>query len=89
MGTESVIQLMQQALGLVLWLSAPVLGVAAAVGLLWSLFQAVTQLQDQASAFVIKLVAVAVILFSLAGWMGAQVELFAARVFQQAERVNR
>ncbi len=52
--------LMQQTLLLVMWLSLPVLGVAAAVGLIIGLLQAVTQIQDQSLPQVVKLVAVLV-----------------------------
>lgn len=52
--------LMQQTLLLVMWLSLPVLGVAAAVGLVIGLLQAVTQIQDQSLPQVVKLVAVLV-----------------------------
>ena len=43
---------------LVLYLSAPVLGVAAAVGLIVGLLQAVTQIQDQSLPQTVKLVAI-------------------------------
>jgi type III secretion protein S len=43
---------------LVLYLSAPVLGVAAAVGLIVGLLQAVTQIQDQSLPQTLKLVAI-------------------------------
>jgi|ERR1700721_1274534 type III secretion protein S len=42
----------------VLYLSAPILGVAAAVGLLVGLLQAVTQIQDQSLPQTLKLVAI-------------------------------
>lgn len=45
-------------LALVLYLSAPILGVAAGVGLLVGLFQAVTQIQDQSLPQSVKLIAV-------------------------------
>ena len=43
---------------LILYLSAPVLGVAATVGLLVGLLQAVTQIQDQSLPQTLKLVAI-------------------------------
>jgi type III secretion protein S len=43
---------------LVLYLSAPVLGVAASVGLIVGLLQAVTQIQDQSLPQTMKLVAI-------------------------------
>jgi flagellar biosynthetic protein FliQ len=52
-----------------LMVSAPVLGTALLVGLLVSLFQAVTQIHEATLAFVPKLIAV-VAVFAIAGpWM--------------------
>lgn len=54
---------------MLLMVSAPVLGTALAVGLLVSLFQAVTQIHEATLAFVPKLIAV-IAVFSIAGpWM--------------------
>jgi len=59
----------QEALLMLLMVSAPVLGTALAVGLLVSLFQAVTQIHEATLAFVPKLIAV-IAVFSIAGpWM--------------------
>ena len=54
------VQMMQATLQLIMWLSLPVLGVAAGVGLVVGLLQAVTQIQDQSLPQVLKLVAVLV-----------------------------
>lgn len=54
---------------MLLMVSAPVLGVVLVVGLLVSLFQAVTQINEATLAFVPKLIA-AMAVFALAGpWM--------------------
>ena len=54
---------------MLLMVSAPVLGVVLLVGLVISLFQAVTQINEATLAFVPKLVA-AVAVFAMAGpWM--------------------
>jgi flagellar biosynthesis protein FliQ len=59
----------QEALLILLMVSAPVLGAALLVGLLVSLFQAVTQIHEATLAFVPKLVAV-IAAFAIAGpWM--------------------
>lgn len=54
------VAMMQATLLLILYLSLPVLVVAAGVGLLVGLLQAVTQIQDQSLPQVLKLVAVLV-----------------------------
>jgi len=66
---QMVLTMGQEALLMLLMVSAPVLGVVLAVGLLVSLFQAVTQINEATLAFVPKLVA-AMVVFALAGpWM--------------------
>jgi flagellar biosynthetic protein FliQ len=58
-----------EALLLLLMVSAPVLGVVLLVGLLVSLFQAITQIHEATLAFVPKLIA-AMAVFAFAGpWM--------------------
>lgn len=69
MNAQVVLTMAQNALFLLLMVSAPVLGVVLAVGLLVSLFQAITQINEATLSFVPKLVA-AIVVFAVAGpWM--------------------
>ncbi|GAA4417666.1 flagellar biosynthesis protein FliQ [Acidovorax lacteus] len=69
MTPQLVLTIGRDALSLLLTISMPVLGVVLAVGLLVSIFQAVTQIHEATLAFVPKLVA-AVVVFAIAGpWM--------------------
>ncbi|MEY3146255.1 MAG: hypothetical protein RL342_1926 [Pseudomonadota bacterium] len=69
MNAQMVLTMGQEALLMLLMVSAPVLGVVLLVGLVISLFQAVTQINEATLAFVPKLVA-AIAVFALAGpWM--------------------
>lgn len=69
MNAQVVLTMGQEALLMLLMVSAPVLGAVLLVGLLVSLFQAVTQINEATLAFVPKLVA-AMAVFALAGpWM--------------------
>jgi len=58
-----------EALQMVLWLSMPMLLVALVVGVLISLFQAVTQIQEMTLTFVPKIIAVFLIMVLSASWM--------------------
>ena len=69
MTPSEAITLTQNAVTLTLLLSAPVLLVATVVGLLISLFQAVTQIQEMTLTFVPKIVAVMATLLFLSSWM--------------------
>ncbi|MBO4793433.1 MAG: type III secretion system export apparatus subunit SctS [Deltaproteobacteria bacterium] len=60
-----------QALYLVMMLSMPPIVVASIVGVLLSLIQAITQLQEQTLTFGVKLIAVVVTLFVMGSWLGA------------------
>ena len=69
MTAQFVLTMGHDALTMLLMIALPVLGAAMAVGLLVSIFQAVTQVHEATLAFVPKLVA-AIIVFALAGpWM--------------------
>ena len=64
-----VLTMGQEALLTLFMVSAPVLGVVLVVGLLISLFQAVTQINESTLTFIPKLIA-AMLVFALAGpWM--------------------
>jgi len=64
-----VITLAREALYAVLLVSAPLLGVSLLVGLVVSLFQATTQIQEQTLAFVPKIIAVLVTAVIFAPWI--------------------
>jgi flagellar biosynthetic protein FliQ len=69
MDAAMVLTMGQEALVTMLMVSAPLLGVILLVGLLVSLFQAITQIHEATLAFVPKLVA-AMAVFAWAGpWM--------------------
>jgi flagellar biosynthesis protein FliQ len=69
MNSQMVLTMGQEALLMLLMVSAPVLATALVVGLLVSLFQAVTQINEATLAFVPKLIAV-IAVFAIAGpWM--------------------
>ena len=69
MTPSEAITLTQNAVTLTLILSAPLLLVAMVVGLLISLFQAITQIQEMTLTFVPKIVAVMATLLFLSSWM--------------------
>jgi flagellar biosynthetic protein FliQ len=56
--------------------SAPVLGLTLLVGLIVSIFQVVTQLQEMSLAFIPKLLVAALALIVFGGWMLNHVVIF-------------
>lgn len=64
-----VIDMARNALMLALMLGGPLLLVALAVGVAVSVFQAVTQIQEQTVGFVLKLAAVGLVFLLTLSWM--------------------
>ena len=62
-------------------LSMPPIIVASVVGILVSLIQALTQIQEQTLSFAIKLIAVAVTIAATAGWLGGEILNYTVRLF--------
>lgn len=88
MHTIDVVGFFTQALYLVLWISLPPIVVGSVVGVLFSLLQALTQIQEQTLSFGVKLIAVSVTLFLTAGWMGDELYNFSEHVFEALPRLG-
>ena len=73
MNHDNIVQLTSEALMLCLLLSLPAVAVAAIVGLLVALVQAVTSLQDQSISQGIKLICVTFTVAVSAPWVGSTV----------------
>ncbi len=72
-----------QALYLVLIISLPPIVIASAIGIMLSLVQAVTQLQEQTLTFGVKLLAVVLSIFLLGGWMSGEILRYADDIFSR------
>ncbi|QNM97646.1 type III secretion system export apparatus subunit SctS [Chitinimonas koreensis] len=79
----------QKGLMLVVALSAPALIVATVVGVLVSLVQALTQVQDQTLSFSIKLVAVGISLAATGRWIGVELLRLASRLLEMIPDIGR
>ena len=69
MNTDQVVSLATQAMSLALKISIPLLGVGLVVGVLISIIQAVTSIQEQTLSFIPKVLAMAVVLVVGGPWM--------------------
>lgn len=69
MGQDYVVQVIYQGVILTLLLSLPSVGVGLLVGFLISLFQAVTQIQEQTLTFVPKVIAVLLMIAFTSPWL--------------------
>jgi flagellar biosynthetic protein FliQ len=76
------LELIRHAITVCLMVSGPLLLVALLVGVLVSLFQAVTQLQEQTLTFIPKLVAVGVVAVMVLPWMMRQLIQYLIEMLQ-------
>jgi len=76
-----VIALLKDMIKTALMVAGPILITATLVGLLISIFQATTQIQEQTLTFVPKILAVAAVGLITASWMGNQIVSFTKHIF--------
>ena len=74
---------LRQAISLLLSLVLPIVGAGLAVGLLISLFQAVTQIQEQTLTFVPKMIVVFVVLSLAFPWIASRLVSWVTTVWSQ------
>lgn len=86
MTPDMVIKLAENSVYTILIVSGPMLMIALGVGLLVSIFQATTQIQEQTLAFVPKIVAVFLCLIFFGPWMLNFVLDFTNSLFQNIHR---
>ena len=81
MSGDLVIQLAQQALMTVMLVAAPMLGLGLTVGLMVSVFQATTSINEQTLAFIPKIIAVFIAILIFGPWMLKIMVGFVTEVF--------
>ncbi|HHY74638.1 MAG TPA: flagellar biosynthesis protein FliQ [Bacillus bacterium] len=81
MNSHFVISLAEQGIMTVLSVSLPLLLLALGVGLLVSIFQATTQIQEQTLAFIPKIIAVLAGLVFFGPWMLSRIVDFSFQIF--------
>jgi flagellar biosynthetic protein FliQ len=81
MDQDTVINLATQAMTLALEIAGPILLVGLVIGLVVSIFQAVTQIQEQSLSFIPKIVALAVLILILGPWMLGEMVGYAQNLY--------
>lgn len=81
MTPEVVLSLTQQALQMTVLISAPMLGAALITGLLVSLFQAATQINEMTLSFIPKLLVLILVLVLAGPWMLTMMLDYMRRLF--------
>ena len=82
MSHAQLLQYAQTCLILILKISLIPIVVATVIGLLVSLLQALTQIQEQTLGFAVKLVAITITIMAAASWMGGEIMLYTQEIFK-------
>jgi len=82
MNQDTVVHLAQQAMELAMKVGGPLLLVGLAIGLIVSVFQAVTQIQEQSLSFIPKIVGVAAVIVIAGPWMLGQLLGYTEELFR-------
>jgi len=88
MSASVALQQLTQAMIIVMWLSMPPIVVASAVGIIVSLLQALTQIQEQTLSFAIKLVAVAATIAAMSSLLGAEIFTYTINLFNNFPKMT-
>ena len=83
MSSAEVIDIAREALWLIIKCSAPLLIVSLVVGLVISIFQTVTSIQEQTLTFVPKILSIFITLILCGGWILNNIVTFMTRLFEK------
>jgi flagellar biosynthetic protein FliQ len=89
MSPEIVVRIAKEAIEVTLYVSLPIMGVGLIVGLIVSLFQAVTQIHEMTLTFVPKIIAVLLSLLFLMPWMIQKMVFYTEQLVLQLPRYVR
>ena len=81
MSHAQILDYAQMCLIIVLKLSLIPIIVATVIGIIVSLLQALTQVQEQTLGFAVKLIAISLTLLACASWMGSSLLLYTQDIF--------
>ena len=82
MDTTMITEILRSGVWVVIKLSAPMLLLSMAVGVLLAIFQAVTQIHEQTLSFIFKLTVVVLVLLIGGGWMMETLLDYARSIFE-------
>lgn len=83
MDQAQVLNMAKEAVGTVLLVGGPILIVSLVVGLLVSVFQAMTQIQEQTLSFIPKVIAVVAVLLILGPWMLSVLTMYTSNLLKE------
>jgi flagellar biosynthetic protein FliQ len=87
--TDAAIEMVLRALLAWMWLAGPMLLAALAVGIVVGVLQAATQINEASVSFLVKLIAMGLVLVSLGSWSGRQIVEYTQRTISSIADVGR
>jgi flagellar biosynthetic protein FliQ len=87
MDQNTAVNLATQAMTLAMEVGGPLLLVGLTVGLVVSLFQAVTQIQEQTLSFIPKIIGVALVIVVLGPWMLSQLVSYTQTLYMSIPQI--
>lgn len=88
MDQSTIITVMQDAVRTTLMVSLPLVGIALVIGLIISVFQAATQVNEQTMTFLPKLVGILLVLLVFGGYILSNLSEFTTRMFSYAAMIT-
>jgi flagellar biosynthetic protein FliQ len=84
---DVVVSLAMQAMELAMKIALPLLGIGLALGLIVSIFQAVTQIQEQTLSFIPKIIGTALVIVVAGPWMLGQLITYTEELYSSIPRM--
>ncbi len=88
MGPETVLEVSKGAIMTLLIITSPVMMVALVIGLMVSLFQALTSIQEMTLTFVPKILVVFITIIMLANWMGDNLATYGVSLYEKIATIH-
>ncbi|WP_444896393.1 flagellar biosynthesis protein FliQ [Microbulbifer sp. SSSA005] len=83
MNPEVALDLVREMLKTAAMVSSPILGIALFVGLIVSIFQVVTQIQEMTLTFVPKMLSIVAVIFAFGAWMLGTIVIYTEDIFRK------
>ncbi|HMM30196.1 MAG TPA: flagellar biosynthesis protein FliQ [Clostridia bacterium] len=88
MSQSEIVKVLQDAITTVMVVSAPMLIVGMVVGIIISIFQATTQINEQTLSFVPKIIAIFVAIIVFGGFILTNLSDFTYRIFDYVQSIH-
>ncbi|RDB37064.1 flagellar biosynthesis protein FliQ [Spirobacillus cienkowskii] len=89
MNSQQVIDIILSVLYITVEISLPLLGIAMIIGLLVSVFQAATQINESTLSFLPKIASMILILIVLSPWMLRKLNDYTHRIYEKIPEISR